>query len=262
METVTHHGRATAYRVTDEGGDGPPICFVHGSGGTGETWVGQRDLADRYPVVTMDLSGHGDSDDVDAEPGAEALEAYVEDVCAVLEATGARVVVGFSLGGAVALQVLLERDVDLEAAVLTSTGAKLAVLPDLLEWLAEDFDRALEFVHDPGRLFVDPDAEGCEAARAEMTDTGRAVTRRDFVTCDRFDVRGRLAEIDVPVLALAGEEDQLTPPAYHEYLVEEVDDARLETIPDGAHMVMREHPEAFNDAVAAFLADVTGDDEQ
>lgn len=33
MERVTHHDRDTAYRVSDRGGDGPTVCFIHGSGG-------------------------------------------------------------------------------------------------------------------------------------------------------------------------------------------------------------------------------------
>ena len=253
METVTHHGRETAYEVADRGGDGPPVCFVHGSGGSRDVWSAQHRLADRNPVVALDLSGHGDSDDVDARAGYATLSAYADDVLAVLEATDSRVLAGNSLGGAVAMQLLIERDVDLDAAILAGTGARLGVLEDLLDWLANDFDRAIEFLHGPDRLFHDPDPELSEESTEQLRETGQAVTHRDFLTCHRFDVRDDLDRIDVPALAVYGEHDQLTPPWYHEYLADEIDDAWIAAIEDAAHLAMVEQPTAFNAAVTEFL---------
>ncbi|AGB37629.1 alpha/beta fold hydrolase [Natronococcus occultus] len=253
METVRHHGRETAYDVAERGGTGPTICFVHGSGGSRAAWKAQHRLADRYPIVAVDLSGHGDSEDVDADPGYTTLSAYADDVAAVLEATDADVLAGNSLGGAVVMHLLLEREPDVEAAVLTGTGAKLGVLQDLLEWLADDFDRAVEFLHVDDRLFHDPSPELREESIEEMYDCGRAVTERDFLTCHRFDVRDDLYGIDVPTLVVYGEHDQLTPPQYHEYLANEIDDAELVELADAAHLTMLEQPAAFNDAVADFL---------
>ena len=141
METVTHRGRETAYRRSDRGGDGAPLLCVHGSGGNKGVWKSQFRLADDRPVVAMDLSSHGDSDDIDAEEGYSTLSAYADDVIAVAEATDAAVLVGNSLGGAVVMHVALERDFDPEALVLAGTGARLSVNEDLLGWLADDFDQ-------------------------------------------------------------------------------------------------------------------------
>ncbi|MFB6156508.1 MAG: alpha/beta fold hydrolase [Haloferacaceae archaeon] len=253
METVTHRGRTVAYRRDDRGGDGAPLLCVHGSGSHRGVWRGQSRLADRRPVVALDLSGHGDSDDVDAGPGYEALSAYADDVVAVARETGAGVLVGNSLGGAVALWVALERDVPLDGLVLAGTGARLAVLADLLEWLADDFDRAVEFLHGPGRLFHDPDDATLAASREAMYDAGRAVTARDFRTCHAFDVRDRLDEVRVPALAVVGEYDRLTPPWYHEHLADELPDCGLALVEDAAHLAMLEEPRAFNAAVERFL---------
>jgi 3-oxoadipate enol-lactonase len=253
METVRHHGRKTAYETADRGGSGPGICFVHGSGGSRAVWKSQHRLADRHPIVAVDLSGHGDSQDVEADPGYTTLSAYADDVEAVLEATDARVLVGNSLGGAVAMHLLIERDLEIDAAVLTGTGARLGVLQDLLDWLETDFDRAVEFLHDDDRLFHDPEPELREYSIEGMYACGQAVTRRDFRTCHRFDVRDDLHRIDVPTLAVYGEHDQLTPPRFHEYLADEIDDAELVEIENAAHLAMLEQPEAFNEAVAEFL---------
>lgn len=258
METVTHHGRQTAYAVADRGGDGVPICFVHGSGGSSAVWKSQHRLADRHPVVTLDLSGHGDSEDIDASAGYPTLSAYADDVLAVLEATDSRVLVGNSLGGAVVMQLLIDRDPDVDAAVLAGTGARLGVLEDLLDWLETDFERAVEFLHGPDRLFHDPDPELRELSMEQLYETGRPVTSRDFRTCHRFDVRSDLGAIDVPTLALYGEYDQLTPPHYHEYLADEIDEAWIGELEDAAHLAMLEQPTAFNAAITEFLDVVSG----
>ena len=252
MERLTHHGRTTAYRRRDTG-DGPGLLCLHGSGGSRDVWRAQFRLADAASVAALDLSGHGDSDDVDSEPGYETLAAYADDAVSVAREVDARVLVGNSLGGAVALTVALERDLDLAGLVLTGTGARLAVLDDLLDWLDDDFDRAVEFLHAPDRLFHDADEALVEASTEAMHDAGRAVTRRDFRTCHGFDVRDRLDEVTVPTLAVVGEYDQLTPPWYHEYLADELPTCRYAEIPDAAHLAMLERPTAFNERVREFL---------
>ncbi|TKX47507.1 alpha/beta fold hydrolase [Halorubrum sp. SD690R] len=253
MERVTHDGRATAYRRFDRGGDGPTVCFVHGSGGTKDIWKSQARLADRVSSVAVDLSGHGDSDDVATPAGPETLNAYADDVIAVAEETGATVLCGNSLGGAVALRVALERDLALDGLVLAGTGAKLAVAEPLRGALADDFERAVSLLHEPDRLFHDAPPEYVELSEAAMRECGRAVTERDFLTCHRFDVRERLDEIGVPALALVGAHDELTPPAYHEYLADGIPAGELAEVPDAAHLAMLEAPTVFNDALSAFL---------
>jgi len=253
MRSVTHHGRETAYRTYDRGGSGPGVLAVHGSGGSHRVWTPQSALADAYPVTALDLSGHGDSDDVAAEPGYETLSAYVDDAAAVAEAVDAQIVLGSSLGGAVALQLALARDLDLSGLVLAGTGARLPVLDDVLQWVRDDLDRVVEFFHEPDHLFHDPDERTLELSRRALRRTGRATLERDFLTAHAFDVRDRLGEIAVPSLAVVGEHDRLTPPRYHERLHKAIPDCELRIVDDAAHLAMLEQPDAFNDAVRDFL---------
>ncbi|WP_128903851.1 alpha/beta fold hydrolase [Halorubrum amylolyticum] len=272
MERVTHDGRDTAYRVSDRGGDGPTVCLVHGSGGSKDVWKAQARASDRFPVVALDLSGHGDSDGIDSDgidsdgidsgdagapAGPETLDAYADDVVAVAEATGATVLCGNSLGGAVALWVALERDLALDGLVLAGTGAKLAVDEPLRDALATDFDRAIDLLHEPDRLFHDAPPEYVELSRAGMRACGRAVTECDFRTCHAFDVRDRLDEIGVPSLAVVGEHDSLTPVAYHEYLADRIENCERATVEGAAHLAMLERPAAFNAALATFCSRVS-----
>lgn len=253
METVSHHGRETAYERHDRGGEGEPILCIHGSGGSRGVWKSQARLADDRPVIALDLAGHGDSEDTDADAGFSALSAYADDVLAVARETDSRILVGNSLGGAVALHIALYREFEPEALVLAGTGARLAVLEDLLAWLAEDFERAVEFLHEPEHLFYDADDALVELSRESMKSCGRAVVERDFRSCHSFDVRGELDRVRARTLAICGEHDRLTPPEYHEYLSEEIPDCAFETIDGAAHLAMLEQPEAFNDAVSRFL---------
>ncbi|MEF8778367.1 MAG: alpha/beta hydrolase [Natronomonas sp.] len=254
MQTFTHDGRSTAYRHTQRG-SGPTICYIHGAGGGHRVWARQYGNSETPPAVAPDLSGHGDSDDVSTAVGPETLEAYADDVVAVCEATDATVLCGNSMGGAVALRIVLERDFDLEGLVLADSGAKLAVDPDFLETLTEDFETALELLHAPGMLFSDPTEDLVERSMETMRTTGQTVTIRDFGTCDTFDVRDRLDELDVPTLALCGEDDPLTPPEFHKYLAEEIPECTYREIADSAHMPMLERPEAFDSAVRGFLSE-------
>ncbi|MCH7659625.1 MAG: alpha/beta hydrolase [Euryarchaeota archaeon] len=253
METVFHHGRETAYEAHDRGGEGVTMLCVHGSGGSSEVWKSQARLADERPVVALDLSGHGESEDINAEAGFGALSAYADDVIAVAEETDSNILVGNSLGGAIVLHIALYREFEPDALVLTGTGAKLAVLEDLLAWLSEDFERAIEFLHEPEHLFYDENDELLALSRKSMEECGRAVVERDFRSCHTFDVRGELGDIDVPTLAVCGEHDRLTPPEYHEYLASEIPDCELVAIDGAAHMVMLEQSEAFNERVSDFL---------
>ncbi|MBX0285131.1 alpha/beta hydrolase [Halomicroarcula sp. F28] len=260
METVAHHGRTTAYRKAPGDGSGPVALYVHGSGGTHRLWSHQYGPeGPAHPAVALDLSGHGDSEDVSTTPGSETLEAYAEDVVAVARVTDADVLVGNSLGGAIAQWVALESDWQPDALVLAGTGATLPVFDGLLAWLDDDFERAVDFLHGRDRLFHANDESLRGPSRDQLRAVGRRVTRRDFRTCDQFDVTGRLSAIDAPTLALCGEHDRLTPRSDHEALAMELPQGEFAVVADAAHLAMLERPSAFNRAVEGFLGAVLGD---
>ncbi len=257
MHSVEHDGRETAYRHTRPDAEGPGILYVHGSGGDHRIWAAQYGApGPSPPAIAVDLSGHGNSKDIDTPPGPETLAAYAADVEAVARQTDASILVGNSLGGAIVQHMLLDGEFEPRAAILAGSGAKLAVRADLREWLSDDFDRAIEFLHGPDRLFHDPDESVRSRSRTAMQAAGRAVTRRDFLSCHEFDVRDRLGDIDCPILAVVGEHDGLTPVSYHEYFVEHIPNCDLAVIPEAAHLAMVERPTAFNETIEGFCARV------
>ncbi len=255
METIRHHGRETTYRISDHGASNPSMVCIHGSGGDHRIWAAQTRLADTVPVVTMNLSGHGDSSELETQPGPETLDAYAADVAAVAHETDARVLLGNSLGGAVAMQAILDQRVSVDGLVLAGTGAKLGVSDRLLSWLDSDsaLEQALEYLHESDRLFHDVTPEKRDQSWTTMAEVGRKVLRRDFRTCDRFDIRDRLQELGVPAIAVVGECDSLTPPSFHRYLASSLPACDLHTIAAAAHLSMLERPIVFNRIVRQFV---------
>jgi len=152
MPTLRVDDAEVYYARTGSGeGEGtkPPLLFVHGSGGDHTVWGHQLDaLKGEFVVAALDLNGHGRSPWRD---GPDALALYAQDALSVLNAlaqeTGRDVVLmGHSLGGAVALTVALQKPTHLKALGLIGTGAKLKVHPDILRLIDEDFEGAVDLI--------------------------------------------------------------------------------------------------------------------
>jgi 3-oxoadipate enol-lactonase len=250
MEQVVHDGRETAYRLVMPDGDGPTALYVHGSGADHRVWAHQyAPTGPFHPAAALDLSGHGDSEDVHTEAGPETLGAYADDLAAVARRVEADVLVGNSLGGAVVIETVRSGRFRPSALVFAGTGAKLAVADALRRLLREDFGAVVETLHADTRLLYDAGETVRERSESALRSAGQRVTRRDFLTCHSFDARGQLGDLDVPALAVVGEHDSLTPPSYHEFLADELPDCALAVVEDAAHLAMLERPAAFNAAV-------------
>jgi 3-oxoadipate enol-lactonase len=86
----------------------------------------------------------------------------------------------------------------------------------------------------------------------------RAVADGQRGLAARPDSLGLLPTIAVPTLVLVGEHDVLTPPSEAERMVAALPNARLELIPQAGHLSNLENPDAFTQALLAFLGRVSG----
>jgi len=236
-----------------EAGAGPPLVLVHGAGGSAELWPRQLDaLADVAQVLAPDLPGHGPL----GGRGRPSIAAYAEWLDAFLAAVTEEpaVLVGHSMGGAVAQALALLRPERLAGLVLLATGARLRVVARLVELLRHDPRESQSLIQDLS--FGAAAAPECAALVARVLREGPPlVTLGDFLACDRFDVRERLAAIRIPTLVVAGTADRLTPSRYARLLAATIPGARLVEIEAAGHFPQLEQPEPVNAAIRAFLAE-------
>lgn len=247
MPTVKVHQTELYFAQAGQGQ--PALLFVHGAGGDHTLWGQQlRDLAKDLSVAALDLNGHGRSP---ARAG-DGLATYVEDVLAVLQALAMpTVIVGHSMGGAIALTAALQCPRNLIGLGLVGTGAKLKVHPQILELCQTNFEGAVELV--VSWSFAEgTSSELVQRAQEQMRRNGQAALYRDFLSCSTFDVMSRLSEVSVPTIVICGREDKLTPVKYSGYLQQNIPDARLKVIERAGHMVMLEQPEALTQALQEF----------
>lgn len=228
----------------------PPLLCVHGSGGRAAEFAPLlEELWPHAQAAAIDLPGHGDSPD----PGRDDVWAYANWLAGFLAAGPARpVVLGHSLGGAICLALALTRPELARGLVLWGSGARLKVLPAILEGLRDDFGPTVKMV--AGLAYAKgADPELVKSGENVMAASRPGVMLGDYSACDKFDVMARLGEIDLPALAVVGDGDRLTPLKYSQYLADHMPDCRLAVLPGAGHMLHHEQPALGAAAVLEFL---------
>jgi pimeloyl-ACP methyl ester carboxylesterase len=229
----------------------PTLIFIHGSGGDHTLWQGQVDaLVDVANTLALDLPGHGAS----SGSGGADIPELAEGVAELLERLQVprAIPCGLSIGGAIVLQLLIDRSALLAGGVLVGTGARLRVLPDIIEMIETEYESFVNMVGQFGAS-EKTDPERLRPVRQAAAACAPAVTAGDFRACDRFDVMDRLDRIDKPVLVVSAEDDRLTPPKYSDYLEKHIHDCQRVHIQDAGHLAPIEKPTELNQALRAFI---------
>jgi len=232
----------------------PTIVFIHGSGGSHVLWDKQVSALSPYAnTIALDLPGHGKSQG-DAKDNIKDISSNVHQFIESLNVSRP-ILCGLSIGGAIALQLLIEKRVDYQGGILINTGARLKVMPGLIETLKTDYPAAVEATKvfaisektDP--LTVEPLIEEMRKCRVQST-------VNDFLACDSFNVMDKLNRIDTPVLVLTAADDKLTPPKYGKYLAENIPQSTFVQIHDAGHLSPFEKEAEVNQAIIAFINSV------
>ena len=219
--------------------------FIHGAGRTPASWGPQ--LARFEGALAVALPGHPDGAPL---LGTQAMAEWV--IAEVEEVPGPMVMVGHSLGGAVALEIALARPDLVAGLVLVSTGARLPVPDEAIARIDADFEAECARMVEASWLYHEPDL--IRRGTNSVISMGPESLRADYLSARDHDLRGKLGAIDVPAMVMSGESDPLVPTWLSEELADELSGATLAIIAETAHVPQLERPDMIDLLIAAFLA--------
>ncbi|WP_341708773.1 alpha/beta hydrolase [Halopseudomonas sp.] len=250
------------FHYTDQG-EGPPLLLLHGLGSSEQDWEYQIPaLTEHYRVLCLDMRGHGGTDKTGK---GYSIALFAKDCLAFIEAMDLHKphIVGLSMGGMIAFQ--LATDAPDVPASLTIVNSAPEVIPrrPAEYWMA---GKRLFFAHIlpmptiakglSKLLFPKPEQE---QHRQTFTERWCANDRKSYLASLRaivgWGVSNHLDRISCPVLVVSADRDYTPVELKREY-VSRMGDARLEVIEDSRHATPVDQPEAFNDVLLGFLAQV------
>lgn len=257
MPITTANGIKLHY---ESGGQGPPLLFIHGLGGSLEDWAPQvAHFSKTHRVFALDLRGHGRSD---KPAGGYSMQLFASDIAALVNGLrlGPVHVVGISLGGGIAFQLAVDSPEWVKSLTIVNSGPEM-----ILRTFKERFAIWLRFaiIRTMGlqklgaivgaKLFPDPaDADKLkdflERYARNEPDAYRGALR-SFVN---WSVTPQIGTIACPTLIMAAEHDY-TPVSFKEAYVKKIPKARLVVIPGAHHAAPMEDPATFNKLLAEFL---------
>jgi pimeloyl-ACP methyl ester carboxylesterase len=254
----------------------PPVLLLHGIGRSLEDWAPQHDrLSGEYRVISVDMPGFGLSDRLPEPVTVESLAGGVEDTLAALGEHRPLHVMGNSLGGAVAMRMLVrhpDRVVTLTLVNSAGFGKEVALflrilaIPGVGRRLMRRVDRRAAWRVERS-LFVDRAHVTDEriafalkvAARPEHAHVFLEAARsigglRGVRPRWRTDLVAAVAEHRRPTLVVWGERDLILPSAHLAAARTLLPHAESHLFPDTGHMPQIERADEFAALVRRFLA--------
>lgn len=254
----------------EQAGSGPPLLLLHGFSGSSASWAEHIPaLARRHRVIAPDLLGHGGSA-APANPQRYRMEQCVADLLVLLDALDAprADVLGYSMGGRVALSLAVAAPARIGRLVLESASPGLAERLDRAARGAADDALADSIERDGLATFVErwerlplfasqarlPEERraALRAQRLRSSPQGLANSLRGMGTGQMLPLWQALPGLELPTLLLAGALDTKYCGLARQ-MAALLPDARLVILPDTGHTIHLERPEEFQATVLDFL---------
>ena len=238
-------------------GSGPPLILTHGYSSTSAMWQGQiAALSRHYKLVLWDMRGHGQSD-YPENPAAYSEALTIGDIAALLDTVGAdkAVVGGLSLGGYMSLAFYRSHPERVRSLLIIDTGPGFKKDDPRDAWNKRAHETAERFDREGLAVLKSMSAERASVSHRDAK--GLAHAARGMLTQRDASVMETLPAIKVPSLVVVGADD--TPfLAASDYMAAKIPGAEKVVIPSAGHAANIDQPEAFNDAVLAFLDRLDG----
>lgn len=253
--------------VLEAGTGDTTVLLLHGIGGGAAMWAeaasgSLQALADvGFHALALDFPGYGAA----ANAGPPTMDAMVAAVAELVAHAPAQrlVLVGHSMGGMVAQELVARAAVTVHGLVLSCTSASFGKSDG--DWQARfvaerlaPLDAGLGMPGMAAKLIpglVAPNAtqRARESALTVMARVPEATYRVALAAIAAFDRRSELAAIKLPTLMLAGELDATAPPAVMQRMAQQVASSEYVCLPGVGHIANVEAPAAFNAALLDFL---------
>lgn len=252
--------------------DHPPLVFLHGFTWDGASWaeVAER-LSNRYYCVAPDLPGHGDS--WSPEPVSDwSFTRVVDSLEEALQEVGLTRahLVGYSMGGRLALQLALRPVFGLDGLVLIGASTGLATVEERQARVQSDAELAQRLVAEGTEAFLErwmaqplfDSLRGTDPERLARLNSGRsgqdpvelAAALVTMGTGGQPYLLEALEGLDTPTLLVVGEHDAKFR-ALNEQMLARLPQGRLEVVPGCGHSVPFERPEELSALISAFIAE-------
>jgi pimeloyl-ACP methyl ester carboxylesterase len=251
----------------------PTLILVHGFAASVHAWRPWVDrLKDDYHLVALDLPGHGLTETPKNYRATIDRNVALVDALAVQVHADRFVLVGNSMGGAVAIDYALFHPDRLSGLVLVDAagwpgdkGKSSSGPPLVFQLMNNPVGRGILKWFDP-RMFatgglksayLDPNLVN-KALVDRYADLALAPGHRDVLLMMNNQpeaglTAADLARISTPTLVMAGEQDKLIPVADSRAIATAIPTAKLVTYPDGGHVPMEQLPDQSTNDVRAFL---------
>jgi pimeloyl-ACP methyl ester carboxylesterase len=240
------------------GKGGTPLVLLHGAFSAVGTSFGLLipALAETRRVIAFDLQAHGRTADIDR---SMRLETLADDVAAALELLGIdrADVLGYSMGGAVALRIAIRHPAAVRKLILISVSYTLAGLhPGLMDGLGE---------MQPEMMHGSPWHDEYMQIAPRPEDFNRLFTKKSEMDRHTTDIpAATLRAIQSPILLIAGDSDILTPEHAVEMFrlfgggrfgdsPEGLPDSQLAILPGTSHVSIVFRPELLLPIIPLFL---------
>jgi 3-oxoadipate enol-lactonase len=248
----------------EEHGSGETLLFHQGLGQGSWAWRYQVPVfAACFRVIVFDTRGTGRSP-VPDEP--YDIHDLADDAARILDGRKAHVV-GFSMGGYVALTLARAHPELVRSLVLAGTGAGGPGRVPRPEYVREAFEAALPlppeeqrrttlpYTFSPGWTEANPERfEEIVAATLDYP-TPIETIQAHMAACYRFyDEALEVESMDAPALVVHGDEDLIVPVENGRILAQRLPHARYVELAGRGHNAMLQDPDAFNGVVLGFLA--------
>lgn len=256
-----------SHLYTEVRGSGPALVLLHGWGLNVRVWDGlTAALCERFRVIAVDLPGHGRSVWLPERSSLQEQAAQIAETVAAIATEYS--LLGWSLGGQIALQLAATVDDAADRLVLIATTPRLTAGPDWphgapperltaqAEGLETDYRRTVSDFLELQVRGSAGSAAALEQLRAALFAHGYpgvAALARGLDLLRETDLRPLLADITLPTLVIAGQYDRVTLPAASHALADSLPNARYVEIRRAAHAPFMSHLPELSALIRDFL---------